>query len=172
MSAWSPLASAVGLAAMVAACAPKPAAPPKPDENAIRTAIAAQYAKFSPAIAAKDTAVLAGLFTQDATWILPDASTFTGLANITSGAKNFFQTFESSTVGPTTIDKLVVVSDSEAVTFAHNTYTMTVKGKKSGTRLNPYADLWKKGADGVWRVAYEVNADGPAPAAPASAPQH
>ncbi len=171
MNAWSPLASAVALVAVVAACAPKPAAPPKPDENAIRTAIAAQYAKFGPAIAGKDTAATANLFTQDATWILNDASTFTGLANITAGAKAFFQTFESATVGPTTIDKLVVVSDSEAVTFAHNTYTMTAKGKKSGTRINPYADLWKKGADGVWRVAYEINADGPAPAAPAAAPR-
>ena len=104
---------------------------------------------------------------RDATWILPDASTFTGRASIASGAKAFLGSFESVAMGQMVIDKLVVVSDSEAVTFAHGNYTMTMKGKKPESRVNPFADLWKKGADGAWRIAYEVNADGPAPAAPA-----
>ena len=44
---------------------------------------------------------------------------------------------------------------------------MTEKGKKPESFVNPFADLWKKGPDGVWRIAYEVNANGPAtPAAP------
>jgi uncharacterized protein (TIGR02246 family) len=164
----SSVVSAAVLAAVIAACA-KPA-PPPPDENAIRAGITVQLAKVPAVFVNKDTAVLANTFTQDATWILPDASTFTGRANIVSGAKAFFATYESATMSPTVIDKLVVVSDSEAVTFAHADYTMTVKGKKPQSFVNPFADLWKKGADGVWRVAYEVNASGPA--APAVAPRH
>jgi uncharacterized protein (TIGR02246 family) len=161
------------LAVLATACAPRQAAPPRPDENAIRTALNAELAKFPPAAAAKDTAALANLFTQDATWILPDASTFTDHANIVAGAKALFGTFESMTISQIVIDKLVVVSDSEAVTFSHGNYTMTVRGKRPESRVNPFADLWKKGADGTWRVVYEVNADGPAaPAAPATAPKH
>ena len=163
------LVSLAALAAVVAACA-KPTPPPRPDESAIRTALAAQLAKFPAIIVAKDTAALANLFTQDATWILPDASTFTGRAKIDSGAKAFFASYESLTMSPLVIDKLVVVSDSEAVTFAHGNYTMTVKGKKPESFVNPFADLWKKGSDGVWRAAYEVNANGPA--APAAPPKH
>jgi uncharacterized protein (TIGR02246 family) len=162
------IASVAALAAALAACA-KPA-PPPPDENAIRTAIAAQLAKMPAIFTAKDTAALAGLFTPDATWILPDGSTFTGRANIVAGAKALFATYESGTMSPAVIDKLVVVSDSEAVAFTHGDYTMTMKGKKPQAFVNPYADLWKKGADGVWRVAYEVNAGGPAPAP--AAPKH
>ncbi|HXY19348.1 MAG TPA: SgcJ/EcaC family oxidoreductase [Gemmatimonadales bacterium] len=156
------------LATVVGACA-KPA-PPQPDENAIRTALTAQLAKLPAIIVAKDTAALANLFTQDATWILPDASTFTGRARIDSGASAFFASYQSLTMSPLVIDKLVVVSDSEAVTFAHGNYTMTVKGKKPESFVNPFADLWKKGSDGVWRAAYEVNANGPA--APAAPPKH
>ena len=156
------------LAAVVAACA-KPAAPP-PDANAIRTALTAELAKVPAVFATKDTATLANLFTQDATWILPDASTFTGRAKIVSGASAFFASYQSLTMSPLVIDKLVVVSDSEAVTFAHGNYTMTVKGKKPESFVNPFADLWKKGSDGVWRAAYEVNANGPA--APAAPPKH
>jgi uncharacterized protein (TIGR02246 family) len=151
------------LAALATACAPRPAAPLRPDETAIRTALFTELAKFGSAIAAKDAAAIANLFTEDATWILADASSFTGRANIESGAKNFFDTFETFVVDHKAIDKLVVVSDSEAVTFSHGNYTLTEKGKAPVKRLNPYADHWEKGANGVWRVTYEINADGSAP---------
>ena len=163
------LVSLAALAAVAAACA-KPAGPPRPDENAIRTALTAQLAKLPAVFVAKDTAALASLFTQDATWILPDASTFAGRASIESAAKALFASYDSGTMSPPVIDKLVVVSDSEAVTFSHQNYTMTVKGKRPASFVNPYADLWKKGADGAWRIAYEVNATGPA--APAAPPTH
>ncbi len=159
------LVQMAALAALATACAPRPAAPPRPDETVVRTALSAELAKFGPAMAAKDAAAVANLFTEDATWILPDASTFTGRANIESGAKNFFDTFEAFVIDQMAIDKLVVVSDSEAVTFAHGNYTLTEKGKAPVKRLNPFADHWKKGPDGVWRVTYEINADGPAPTA-------
>lgn len=158
------------LAALATACAPQSAAPPRPDETAIRTALSTELAKFTPAIEAKDAAAFANLFTEDATWILPDASTFTGRASIQSGAKNFFDTFEVFVIDQTAIDKLIVVNDSEAVTFAHANYTLTETGKAPSKRVNPVADHWKKGADGVWRVTYELNADGPAPNAATTKP--
>lgn len=65
-----------------------------------------------------------------------------------------------------TLDRLIVVSDSEAVTFSTGTFSMTMKGKKAENHTNPFADHWKKGADGVWRIAYEVNAEGVVPAPP------
>jgi hypothetical protein len=39
------------------------------------------------------------------------------------------------------------------------------KPDETAIRVAPFADYWKKGSDGTWRVAYEVNADGPVPAA-------
>lgn len=160
------------LAVVATACAPRQAAPPKPDENAIRTALTAELAKIGPTFVAKDTAAFANMFAPDATWILPDASSFTGHAAIAAGIKRLFDSPQAMTIGQVAIDKLVVISDSEAVTFSHGEYTMAVKGKRPEARLNPFADLWKKGADGAWRIAYEVNADGPAPAAPAAPASH
>lgn len=166
----SRLVPLVTLAALAAACAPRQAAPPPPDEAAIRTALTAQLAKLGPAIEAKDAAAIANLFTDDATWIVPDASTFTGRASIEAGARNEFGSPNTFAIGAMAIDKLIVVSDSEAVTFAHADYTLTVKGKAPAKRVNPFADAWKLGSDGVWRITYEVNADGPAPAAAAARP--
>jgi len=151
------------LAALATACAPKPPAPP--DAAAIRAAIEAQEAKILPAMQAKDIAALLPLFTDDATWILPDASTFKGRADLEKGGKAFVDSYESVTPGSMTIDQLVVISDTEALTFSRGTYSITMKGKKKAeSHVNPFADYWKKGADGVWRIAYEVNADGAVPA--------
>jgi hypothetical protein len=35
-------------------------------------------------------------------------------------------------------------------------------------RVNPVADYWMKAADSVWRVAHEINADGPTSTAAAA----
>lgn len=122
-----------------------------------------------PLLQSKDAAGTAALFTDDATWILPDASTFTGKAAIEAGAKSFFGALDTFTLESVTLDKLIVVNDSEAVTFSHGVGVLKLKGKKAERHDNPFADYWRKGADGTWRVAYEVNADGPA-AAPAPKP--
>jgi uncharacterized protein (TIGR02246 family) len=152
--------------ALLAACAkpaPPPAAPPPPDATAIRSGIEKEMAKFGPVMTGRDPAALAAMFTPDAVWILPDGTTFTGTAAITAGAKGFFDTVESFGNPTATIDRLLVVSDSEVVTFAHGTMTLKMKGAKTEeNHVNPFADYWKKAADGTWKIAYEINAEGPA----------
>jgi uncharacterized protein (TIGR02246 family) len=162
-------AALLSILAVAAACAPTPPAPP--DAAAIRAALTAQVEKFLPAMQKKDVATIAALFTDDATWVLPDASTFKGRAEIEKGGKAFIESYESVTPGTMTIDRLVVISDSAALTFSRGTYSITMKGKKKvENHANPFADYWQKGADGVWRIAYEVNADGIVPDAPAAKP--
>lgn len=124
--------------------------------------------KVLAAFASKDSAIVASFFTEDATWVLPNASTFKGRADIEKGATAFLATFETVAFAPPTFEKLVIVSDTEVVTFVTGSYTITTKDKKTPTTLsNPFADYWQKGADGAWRIAYEINAEGPMPAAPA-----
>jgi uncharacterized protein (TIGR02246 family) len=165
----SHVVAGLALLAVIAACAPQAAPPPaQPDAAAIRKALDGEMVKMVPALAAKDGATFASYFTDDAVWILPDATTFHGRAEVEKGAKAFIESFESIALGAVTIDKLIVVNDTEVVTFSHGSMTITMKGKKTAeTHNNPFADYWKKGADGMWRIAYEVNAEGvmPDPAA-------
>jgi uncharacterized protein (TIGR02246 family) len=155
------------LVMLLAGCAPPPPPPPAappapkpPDAAAMQRDLSVLVEKGMAAIQARDAAAVAGFFADDATWILPDASTYKGRADIEKGAGEYFKTFESITVGSTTIDKLVPISDTEALTFTIADYTLKLKGKKPESHRNPFADYWKKGADGAWRIAYEVNADG------------
>jgi len=158
----------ISVLALVSACAPKPAAPP--DTAAVRSALNVQERKGVMALADKDTAALGAMFTQDATWIIQDASTFKGRAAIEKGANALFGSYDSLTIGALTIQGLVVISDTQALTFSHLGFSMTMKGQKKAVAYsNPFADYWVKGADGVWRVAYEINAGGVVPEASAPA---
>ena len=150
------------IAALATACASQPATPPRPDGAAIHGVLGLRLSNFANAIEMKDVDAVANMFTDDGTWILPDASAYTGRVTIKLAAKNYLDALDSFVTDQVVIDRLLVVSDSEAVTFSHGNYTLREKGKPPTKRVNPVADYWKKGRDGVWRVAYELNADGPA----------
>ena len=156
----------------VPGCAPERApAPPPPDTAAIRKALVAQEAAVLAALQHKDVAALVALFTEDGIWISSDAVTGRGRDEISKMAKADFDATVTAQMDPWTIDQLIVVSDSEAVTFSHGYYRATLRGKKPEHRHNPFADYWRRGTDGAWRIAYEINADGPVPdGAPAAKP--
>ena len=156
---------------LVEGCAKQAAtAAARPDDAAIRSAIEAQMDKILPAFAKKDAKMFSAFFTDDATLILSDASTLHGRAEIEKGATEMVASFDSVTSLPSQpTEKLIVASDSEAVTFGTGKATIWRKGKKAGeTLINAAADAWRKGADGTWRISYEVNAESPA-AAPSAA---
>lgn len=156
---------------LVEGCAKQGAtAAARPDDVAIRSAIEAQMDKILPALAKKDAKMFSAFFTDDATLTLSDASTLHGRAEIEKGATAMFASFDSVTSAPSQpAEKLIVASDSEAVTFGTGKATVWRKGKKAGEPLiNAAADAWKKGSDGTWRISYEVNAESRAVAPPAT----
>ena len=157
----SRLVQLAAVATLATACAQKPATIPQPEVAEIQTALNARLGDFAKAIAEKDPVAVANMFTEDGTWILPDASKYTGRASIEQEARTYFKTFESFIFDGPTIDKLIIANSSEAFTFSHGNYTLKESGNPAVRRVNPVADYWKKGLDGVWRVAYELNADGP-----------
>src|SRR5689334_16741131 len=129
---------------LIVACAQQPpASPSKPDEGAIRAALEGQIAKITQIFTKKDASSIPALFTDDAVWILPDASTFKGKDAIAKGATDFMTSFDSVSNMSEAIDKVIVVSDTEAVAFATGKYTIFMKGKKGEAHVNPYVDDWK-----------------------------
>lgn len=132
---------------------------PTIDAQALKKHLLAQLEPTYSALQNKQVAPIVALFTEDATWILPDASTFKGHKEITDGAKAFFDSYESFKPGSLIIDKIIVINDSEALTLSRGFSTMVIKGKTEN-HINPFVDHWVKGTDGVWLVAYEINADG------------
>ena len=165
------LGPALALATLVACAQPAPTPPAAPDAVAIRAALEKAEANLMQLVVKQDVAGLANAFTADGVWVLPDATTFTGTAAIEAGAKAFLSTIESFTIESNAIEKVIVVSDSEAVTISRQVSMIKAKGAKKAERHNnPFVDHWKKGADGTWRVAYELNAEGVVPEKKAGTP--
>jgi uncharacterized protein (TIGR02246 family) len=163
-----PIAALVLLGGCAQKAPEAPAAPMPADPAAIQAELTATLEKVLAAFANKDSASVASFFTEDATWVLPNATTFKGRGNIEKGAADFLATFETVAFATPTFEKLVVISDTQAVSFVSGSFTVTTKDNKTPTTFsNPFADYWQKGADGVWRIAYEINAEGPMPEAPA-----
>jgi len=131
----------------------------KQEVAVIKAALQARINTCNVALENKDLKTLSSIFLDNATWIQSDASTFNGTAEIEAFTKTYCDSYEKYTPHAIIIDKLIVISDTEAQTYSHVVYDIVIKGKKE-TRNNPFADYWIKGSDGVWRVAYEINADG------------
>ena len=139
-----------------------PPPPPAADAAALRAAIEQRLAAMMVVYDRMDAAGVAATFTPDAVWILPDGSSLTGTAAITAGYERFFGSLDAFRTESVTVDRFLVVNDREVVTFSHAIAALTLKGKRNAERhINPFADHWQLGADGVWRIAYEINADGP-----------
>jgi uncharacterized protein (TIGR02246 family) len=152
---------------MLAGCAKPtetPAPPPPPDAAAMRSAIEARITSGIASFEARDTAAMGKLFADDGVWVLPNGTVFKGHAAITSGAAAFFATMDSLKNDMNTLDEFIVVNDNEVVTFSTWHLTVKEKGKKVESHINQFADYWRKGTDGAWRIVREINAEGPMPA--------
>jgi uncharacterized protein (TIGR02246 family) len=164
-----PSGGAFAALVLLAACAKAPApVAAGPDTAAIRTAIVAQLDKVGKSFSAKDTAAVRSAFTDDGVWTMEDGTSSRGSAEIVAKAAGLFASAESFKIDSNVLDELIVVNDNEAVTFSTWNYTMVTKGKEAHY-VNPFADIWRKGADGAWKIAREINSSGVAPAPKAAA---
>jgi uncharacterized protein (TIGR02246 family) len=164
-----PSGGALAALSFLVACSPAPApVAAGPDTAAIRTAIVAQLDKVGAAFSAKDTATVRSVFTDDAVWTMEDGTSSRGGAEIVKKAAAVFAGAESFKIDSSALDEFVVVNDNVAVTFSTWNYTVVAKGKETHY-VNPFADIWRKGADGTWKIAREINSSGAVPAPKAAA---
>jgi len=81
-------------------------------------------------------------------------------------SRGFPDGYDSLTIDTVTVEQVVIVNGAEVVTFSHATFRATPKNKAPNNHSNAFAGYWKKESDGIWRIAYEINADGIVPESP------
>lgn len=155
-------AAAVALFALVAAgCAQQQAAPTGLTE-ADRAAIEAARAAAEAAANANDIETWTAHYADDAVFLQPNMPVITGKAAIVESMKQF---------PPLSGVKFTHTSVEGAgdLAFAQGTYelTMTPPGAAAITDRGKFIEIWRKGADGGWRMYRDIyNSDLPLPAAP------
>jgi uncharacterized protein (TIGR02246 family) len=152
------LLGALALAAC-AAEAPQPVEPPDTraaDEAAIQTAVE----EWSTAAEAKDAETFASFYADDGVLLLEGAPDARGIAALREGIAGMMQdpNFALSFAADD-----VVVARSGDLAYETGTYTLTMSGPdgEPATQKGHYVDVWKKNAQGEWKVAVDAPVSDP-----------
>jgi len=151
-------ASKTETAAMGGESAAAPAGLSAEDETAVR-AIDAEWAR---AASAGDGNAIAALYATDATVLPPMEPIRQGEAS-----KKYWVDFTNSFSGPIELTTTAVEGRGD-LAYGVGTYRMSLTPKKAGAKPLPteegkYVEVFKKQADGSWKIIYDIwNANAPA----------
>jgi len=151
------------LVVTVGGCAKPPETPPPPppvDAAAIRDTIQARERAWSAAYLAGDAAAVANLYTEDGAQVQPAGDWRRGRDAITTGMKTELDTL--NVTAREDIAEEVIVAGDYVVEFGHYSYTATTKkGNKPVSGAGRYVVLWRKDADGQWRLHRDLGNEAP-----------
>ena len=162
----------VALPFIVAACAPKgetavndsaaTATAPVVDAAAVRAAIEQQNARMVDALQKGDTAAIGSLYTDDAVVMMAGQPAWNGRAEMMRNGGAMLQavTFSDVKFQTSSVD----VAGDYAIETGTLQLTLTPKGGKPAPDKGKYVVVWKKQADGTWKVYRDIsNSDNPPP---------
>ncbi len=159
-------AAALAVSLLLAACTQAPPAPQQ-DSAEDLAAIAKVRDAYAAAMAAGDAAAFANLYTEDGVSQTNQMATQTGRAAVVEGQKAAFEQVSFSDMEITPEETHTVGS----IGYERGRYKMTVTPKAGGPptpQQGRYMLVLKKGEDGTWRVARDMdNVDSPPAPAPA-----
>ena len=156
----------------VASCTAPPKAPEAAvDTTALKDAIQAREKEWSAAYLAGNSGAVAALYTEDGASIQPAGEWSRGREGIAKYIQAQFDTV--AITSREDITEEVIPAGDYIVEVGHYSYTGTSKTPDKAPRsaAGRYMVLWRKDADGVWRLHRDIGSDAPAKApAPAVAP--
>lgn len=157
LRSW-PFTATIAFAACVAACSQQQPAAPPDTRAADEAAIRANDADFAKAAAAKDLDKCASLYLDDAVLFSPGVPAVIGKDNI----RKFFEGMLAApsmqfSFSGVTVD--VARSGDLAEDRGSFQVTTTDKKGKPATQTGLYVLVWKKQADGSWKIAADTSAN-------------
>lgn len=139
------------------ACAPKENAPASAqvDVVALKNEIQTREREWSAAFLAGNAAGVAALYTEDGAQIQPAGEARVGRAAITAGMQSDFDTL-NVTAREDITDEVIAAGDY-AIEVGHYSYQATTKvGNRPVSESGRYMVVWRKDADGVWRLHRDI----------------
>jgi uncharacterized protein (TIGR02246 family) len=130
-----------------------PAGPPQTDRNDIRAAIEKQGAAFSAAYSRGDIKSIAAMYTEDAIALPPDADMVRGRQAI----EKLWNDALASGIKSLTFTVIDVQSSGDlAVETGTAVIGVQPAGQPASTQAGKYVVLWKREADGQWRLHRDI----------------
>ncbi len=150
------------LAAAAACAAPaKSAEAPPMDPAALKDAIQAREKEWSAAFLAGNGTAIGNLYTEDAQSIQPVGDSWSGRAAIAKGEQATLDT-TAVTAREDIAEEVIPVGTDHAIEVGHYSYQGTSKTtKKPVASSGRYMVLWRKDADGIWRLQRDIGTEAP-----------
>ena len=153
------------IAAACAAPAKVPETPPV-DPAALKDAIQAREKEWSAAFLAGNGTAIAALYTDDAASIQPVGDSWSGRAAIAKGEQAQLDTL-AVTAREDIAEEVIPAGNNYAIEVGHYSYQATSKAtKQPRASSGRYMVLWRKDADGVWRLHRDIGTEAPKVVAP------
>ncbi len=156
-------ALAVGLIGALSACQP-----PADHSASAADAVRAADLAWAHAFSSKDLAGYLAFVDSTASFLPPNAPTVTGTAGVRALIEGFYSLPAlSGTWQPTKVE----ASQSGEMAYSSGTYELSFNDPsgKPMTERGKYLTVWRKQADGSWKVVIEsFNSDSPPPGAPSN----
>ncbi len=159
---------AVLLMLVALACSPKSDAASKPDtatpvaataaapdEGAIRRVIDSMNTRFVAALERGDSLTAVASYADDAVIMMPNEQTWRGLDGAKKGFAGFLTQASIKNAKVSTDD--VMVRGDLAVETGHYEWTIVPKGGKEMKDKGKYLTVWKRQADGAWKIVRDIN---------------
>lgn len=152
-------ASAAALAICLAGCQQWASEPLQPADarKAAEDAINATSDEFAKAVDAKDLDKIESYYTDDAVLLAPSQPAAVGK----DALRKAWVGFLAGPPSKITVSKIVIdVAGSGDLAYERGSFVNTITGAsgKSTTVTGQLVDVWKKQADGSWKIAADTNA--------------
>jgi uncharacterized protein (TIGR02246 family) len=152
------LRSLVLLLILASCAAPAKAPEPPADPAALRDAIQAREREWSAAYLAGNAAGVAAMYTEDGAQIQPSGDWYRGRDGIAKALQAQFDTV-AVTAREDITDEVFAAGDY-VVEIGHYSYQGTSKTNKAPrSAAGRYMVLWRKDADGVWRLHRDIGSE-------------
>lgn len=155
-----PLPSVLLLLTLAGCAAPAPKAAPV-DVAALKDAIQAREKEWSAGYLAANAAAVAALYTEDAASVPPTGDWQRGRAAIAQGNQIQFDS-TTYTARSDSTDEVIDLDANYVLEVGHYSSTGTAKADgKPRTSAGRYVVLWRKDADGIWRIHRDMGSEPP-----------
>jgi uncharacterized protein (TIGR02246 family) len=131
------------------------ATPTTADPAAVRRSIDSANARLADALTREDAAAHAANYSSDAIVMMSNMPAWKGQTDIQTKAGELFQTFDIK--DPKFTTESVEISGDLAVETGAYSMTLTPKGGKAMADSGKYITVWKRQADGSWKIFRDIS---------------
>jgi uncharacterized protein (TIGR02246 family) len=126
----------------------------------MKDSIQAIERQWSAAFTAGDAAAIGNLYSEDGATVQPSGDWFRGRAAITESMKKQLDTI--NVASREDITEEVIPAGDYIVEFGHYSFSGTTKkGNKPVSGAGRYVVVWRKDADGQWRLYRDMGSEAP-----------